>query len=260
MKRQHIFLFLTLVLLLSGSTIANAQTTPPKWKSMGVKDLRNSYLEVVSGVASKIDEARDKAAQEIVRRRNLTADATLNVRVVDGKITSSGSRDLVVSARILDEYVEPLVHEGYRVYMLVQTLKHPSFSYENVVVSDDYPFSARAFVPGMDQLYKGQKTKGVLFIAGEVVCVGGIVLAENMRLSNENLIGSTYNVNQRITYTDNANLWSNIRNGCIAAAAAVYVWNIIDAAASKGGRYVDVVSLTPYAGTETAGLALTINF
>lgn len=237
-----------------------AQSLPPKWLNSGLTDLRFSYVEVVSGDASTVNAARDKAAQSIVQRRNLAVGSEVTVRVVNGQITATGSQDMIVAARILDEYVEELEYGGWRVYLLVQTLKHPQYSFENVTVTDNYPFSARAFVPGMEQLYKGQKTKGLLFIVGEVACVGGIVASEGMRANYENLIYSTHNAQQRATYTDNANMWQNVRNGCIAAVAVVYVWNVVDALTSKGARRMETLVLAPYATTMSTGLALSFNF
>ena len=253
-----------LVVVLLGGTSASAQSVPPKWLSAGLSDLTYSYVEVVSADASTVSDARDKAARAIVQRRNLAVGAEMNVRMVDGKITSTGGQKMIVTARILDEYAEEVGYNNWRVYLLVQTLKHPQYSFEPVTVTDQYPFSARAFVPGMEQLHKGQNLKGVLFIAGEVDCVGGIVASEGMRISNVNLINSTHNAQQRARYTDNANLWQNVRNGFIAATAAVYVWNVIDALTSRGARYAKQGSaqfaLAPYAAGESVGFAMNINF
>lgn len=243
---------------------ASAQSVEPKWKSQGLMDLTYSYVEVVSADASTVSDARDKAAQAIVQRRNLAVGAEMKVKVVDGKITSSGDQKMIVTARILDEYAEEVGYNNWRVYLLVQTLKHPQYSFENITVTDQYPFSARAFVPGMQQLYKGQKAKGIMFIAAEVACVGGIVVSEGLRTSNINLINSTHNAQQRAQYTDKANMWQNVRNGFIAATAAVYVWNVVDALAAKGARYVKQGSaqfaLAPYTNGETVGFAMNVKF
>lgn len=243
---------------------ASAQSVEPKWKSQGLMDLTYSYVEVVSADASSVSDARDKAAAAIVQRRNLAVGSEMSVKVVDGKITSTGDQKMIVTARILDEYAEEVGYNNWRVYLLVQTLKHPQYSFENITVTDQYPFSARAFVPGMQQLYKGQKTKGIMFIAGEVACVGGIVVSESLRASNVNLINSTHNAQQRAQYTDKANMWQNVRNGFIAATAAAYVWNVVDALASKGARYVKEGSaqfaLAPYANGETVGFAMNVKF
>ena len=246
-------------MLLCGG-MAQAQSLPPKWLNNGLEDLRFSYVEVVSADAKTVNDARDKAAQAIVQRRNLAVGAEVTVRVIDGQITTTGSQDMIVNARILDEYVMELDYEGWRVYLLVQTLKHPQYSFENVAVTDDYPFSTRAFVPGMEQLYKGQRTKGILFIAGEVVGIGGIVTAESLRTNYVNLITSTHNAKQRASYTNSANNWGNIRNGFIAATAVVYVWNVVDALTSKGARYLNTLAFAPYAAPDTFGLTLNLSF
>ena len=256
--------WLVLAVALLCSVAASAQSITPKWKTSGLTDLKFSYIEVVSGDASSVDEARDKAAQAIVQRRNLAVGAEVRVHVVDGAITTTGDKKIIVAARILDEYVEELDYGSWRVYLLVQTLKHPQYNFENVTVTDQYSFSARAFVPGMEQLHKGRNAAGIAFIAGEVACVGGILVAEGMRSNYVNMIPSTHNAQLRTQYIDNANTWGNIRNGMIGAAAAVYVWNIIDAATSKGGRYIKAdgaaLALVPYAAPNCTGLALNISF
>lgn len=253
MKRFFVFLIAVMAY-----TAINAQE--PKWKSGYFKELSNSYIETASGRATTIEEARNKAATEIVRKRDFATGAS--AKVYNGTVSVSG--DIVVKSRVLDEYIEQDGYGNYTVYILTQTAKHPDNMLEPITVTDEYPFSMRSFVPGMQQLYKGQKTKGVLFIAGEVLCVGGIVASEGLRTSNVNLIGSTYNAQQRARYTDKANMWGNIRNGFIAAAAAVYVWNFIDALTTKGGRYVKLGSaqfaLAPYAGAESVGFAMNIKF
>ncbi len=260
---KHIRSIILAVALILCAT-ASAQSVEPKWKSQGLMDLTYSYVEVVSADASSVSDARDKAAQAIVQRRNLAVGAEMKVKVVDGKITSSGDQKMIVTARILDEYAEEVGYNNWRVYLLVQTLKHPQYSFENITVTDQYPFSAQSFVPGMQQLYKGQKTKGIMFIAAEVACVGGIVVSEGLRTSNVNLINSTHNAQQRAQYTDKANMWQNVRNGFIAATAAVYVWNVVDALAAKGARYVKQGSaqfaLAPYTNGETVGFAMNVKF
>ena len=232
----------------------------PQWKSGYFKELSNSYIDTASGSARSVDEARNKAASEIIRKRDMATGAS--ARVVNGQVTVSG--DVVVKSRVLDEYVE---HDGngmYTVYLLTQTAKHPDNTLEPVMVSDQYPFSAMSFVPGMQQIYKGQKTKGLVFIIAEAASIGGIIYAESMRANNENLIGSTHNAQLRTQYTDATNNWANIRNGAIAAAAVVYVWNVVDAVVGKGARYVKVgdaaFTMLPYATSESAGFALNIKF
>lgn len=245
-----------MILIMSHRT-SFAQSVPPKWINDGLTDLYYSYMEVTFGDGSTIEAARDIAAQAIIERRNLAVGTKVHVK--NGTIVN-GDQDLIVTVRILDEYSEELDNGKWRVYLLVQTLKHPQYSFENVSVTNKYPFSARAFIPGMSQLYKGQKAKGLLFIVGEAACVGGIVAAESVRSNYVNLINSTHNSQHRTTYITKANNASNIRNGFIAATAVLYVWNVIDAVVSDGAKHVETYALVPYATLEFNGLALCFNF
>ena len=237
-----------------------AQSKVPEWMSGYRRELTHSVIQAATGNGSTVEEARGNAVNQIISDRGLATGSPVVISGQDIVITSD---TMVVKSRIIDEYVENR-RGSYTVHLLAQTAKHfrPDFVFESVSVTDEYPFSARSFVPGMQQLYKGQKAKGVTFIVAEAACVGGIVLAEGMRANNANLINSTHNAKQKATYTDRANTWTDVRSGCIAAAAVVYVWNVVDAAISRGKRHVEIneVAFAPYATSQSAGLALNINF
>lgn len=250
---KHLFAFVAAVVVAS---ISFAQS--PQWKSGYFKELENTYLETASGTAKTIGEARDKAASEIVRKRDLATGAS--AKVVNGQVTTSGS--LKVKSRIVDEYVERNSQGEYTVYILAQTAKHPGNQYEQVSVTDEYPFSARCFVPGMQQLYKGQKVKGIAFIGAEVLAVGGIIVSESMRADYSGKAAVERNASRKTALVDNANTMQNVRNICIGAAAAVYIWNVVDAIVSKGGKRVVLAdaSLVPYASPDGFGLAFNYRF
>lgn len=232
----------------------------PQWKSGYFKELDNSYIETASGVGKTIDEARDKAASEIIRKRDMATGAS--ARVVNGQVTTSG--ELMVKSRVLDEYTEQLSTGEYRVYLLTQTAKHPSNSYEPVSVSDEYPFSARCFVPGMQQLYKGQRAKGIAFIAAEAACIGGIVLSQALKASYTSKMNSTHNSQQKQDYSNRANAWNAAGYGFIAGAVVFYAWNIIDGIVSPGRptiKYNDnILTFVPAASPDFMGMSLTLTF
>ena len=62
------------------------------------------------------------------------------------------------------------------------------------------------------------------------------------------------------TYNSKADNWESGRNICIGAAAALYVYNLIDAVAAKGARRVTVrkvcqsLSLQPVLHGDVAGM------
>lgn len=135
----------------------------------------------------------------------------------------------------------------------------------NAQLTGYYPFSARVFVPGMAQLHKGSKAKGLFFIVGEAACVGGLVIAESLRASYDSKAVSTQNTEQKKTYYNRADNCENIRNGLIAGAAVLYVWNVIDGIAAKGKKRALMLGdtqlrISPYATPQCGGFALAFNF
>lgn len=135
----------------------------------------------------------------------------------------------------------------------------------NAQLTGRYPFSARVFVPGMAQLHKGSKAKGLFFIVGEAACVGGLVIAESLRASYDSKAVSTQNSEQKKTYYNRADNCENIRNGLIAGAAVLYVWNVIDGIAAKGKKRTVMLGdarlrISPYATPQCGGFALSVNF
>ena len=63
---------------------------------------------------------------------------------------------------------------------------------------------------------------------------------------------------------DKADKMKKLRDGFIIAAAAIYLWNLIDGAAANGDSHVVVktpkVKFIPYATAQSAGVSLSLNF
>lgn len=263
MKR---LLFMTGFIFICALSYAQYRTSAgrPVWLDGYFEDAPNSYVEVVSGTGYDEGNAREKALQMIVQRRNMSTGGRYGVSMQGDRIVVSGNDELTVKARVLDEFVEHPSPGIFRVSLLVQTAKHPDYPFEPVTVSDRYPASARALVPGMAQIYKGSMGKGITFIAGEVALVGGIVLSEAMRSSYYSKIATTHDANAIKIYSTYSSGWATARNICIAGAAALYVWNVVDGLVAKGKPRVEVGqaswAILPYADTRSAGMALAFNF
>jgi len=197
----------------------------PTWaKSTYHKTLDNSYLEVVVESGNSRDNTRLKAEEEINRRRKETV----------------GEDRIKIKSKAVAEWWETCENGNFKGYFLYQTLKNPSYKLEDIEITDKYPFSARAFVPGMFQIYKGSMSKGVCFIAGEAIMIGGIVTSYSLRANNIVKANSTHNTTLRKYYTDNANMFQTIGVVCIAGASVLYVWNIIDGTVAKGKSHIQV--------------------
>lgn len=250
--KGRIVLYLTTVCLLctlSFPLIGFAQSNKmrPTWASAGYhKDLEKSYLEVVAIRGERdLTKMRQMAQKEIERRRHVT------VGVMD---------DIWMKAPHIAEYLD----EDGTGYFLYQTLKNPTYTPESVSTTDRYPFSVRVFVPGMAQIYKGSTGKGIAFITGEVLFVGGIVTTEFMKRDYSQKINQTRDPRMQEYYARNANTCAIISYVCIGGAVAMYVWNIIDGAVAKGRPYVSVdgkmLTFSPYVSSNSTGIALNLKF
>ena len=239
-----------------------AQTKAPAWLNVGKISLDNSYIKVYCGGAAKTEsQAKELSTIEIIKDRDLATGGTY--RWENGGVVEKESGRVVVKADILDEYCEKLPQGNYKVYLLVQTATHPDNALDRVYVGDKYPFSARVFVPGMAQIYKGSTGKGAAFITGEVLFVGGIVTTQLLCNYYTKKMPDA-SVDMGIYYEKMARTCQISRNVCIGGAVALYLWNIIDGAVAKGRPYVSVdgkmLTFSPYVSSNSSGIAFNLKF
>ena len=95
---------------------------------------------------------------------------------------------------------------------------------------------AMSIVPGLGQIYKGQNTKGYCIMGAEVVFIGAANVCENKRSKHIKNMNNHPEVED--SYYGKAKSWRTMRNIAIGCAGIVYVYNLFDAALSKGARQV----------------------
>ncbi len=253
-----------LIFLVWGSQVALSQHKKPFWIDGFFQDADNSYIEVVSSTGWDEKNARQNAVSELISRRSIATGANANVSFSGNDVVVRGSDDIIVKSRVIDEYCEHVQGGVYRVYLLAQTAKNPTYKMENVAITNKYPFSARVFVPGMAQIYKGSKAKGGAIIGLEALGVGGIVTSFCMKSSYEKLMQQ--DKKHIDSYASSADTWQNVGYGCIAFAVAVYVYNLIDGIVAHGNDHIEVKKNYDFAFSPmidkygNAGLAFQINF
>ena len=194
--------------------------------------------------------------------------STANVRI-SYKI---GTTTKVFSARFVDEYWEYIqqpngigsyqYHALYAVSANGQTPNFDEFSSSN---SYGAAPALMSIIPGLGQFYKGSTVKGICMLGGVAAFGIGALFCENQRADYKNKMKEQPKFAQ--TYNTKANNYETARNICLGAAAAVWVYNIIDAATAKGAKHIIVkpsngrtLSLHPVATPNSAALSLTCNF
>lgn len=290
MKSLSSRIIIVLMLALSCAISMQAQDKP-RWAIKGTSDINSQRsndtytLVKFERFGPSLDNVRNQARRNLpeyfASQFGLDADSASvstihdSQRFLSYKGTAANQEegdlavlsDYVVSfpgktfdARLVDEYVSFDENvDGtfdYTLYQLfaVSTAEGRTPDYDNVSYSRDYRGRAlmRSIIPGMGQLYKGQKTKAYCIWGGEAVCVALAIYADHRRrqylddmrdYDNDDIIHHSY-------YSKSKS-WRLVRNLSIAGAVGIYAYNLIDAALSKGPRKV---VLTP-AGKNGTSLA-----
>lgn len=237
----------------------------PLWTYGYFEEVSNSYVEMVSGKGYDIESARQKAINVLYQRRDISTGASVSVSLQnENNLTFSNTNgSLIVKARIIDEWYK-FSNGQYQIFLLVQTAKNPTLTYESVVVSERYPFSARVFVPGMAQIYKGSVAKGSCFIVGETLFAAGIIATECLRSNYTRLFNSTHTTILKQQAAQNANICAITRDVCIGGLVALYVWNVVDGIVAKGQKHVMIgtaqLHVAPWVTESDGGLAVRLDF
>lgn len=259
-------LVLSLACLLSPFIVMGQQFKErPFWAIDGyTMELENSVIMEIHADGNSFNEAYTKATNLIQEEQSRRTGLRSTISKTENSLNVTSSDELTVASYEKARFDEYLPNGIYRVYLLVQIANHPQIKVEPVSYTDNYPFSSRVLVPGMAQIHKGSTAKGIVFIVSEVATIGGIVAFEGLRASYESKINTTHDAKDRQYYIDNASNMQNVRNGFIAGATAIYLWNVIDGITAKGKKHIQIgnlsMNLNPYATADNAGILLSMNF
>lgn len=291
MKRKFIILLmLCTCCLLTVSAQQKSDRLRPRWLTSSLpKNQSSSYIFMdASGTGKTLEEARQRSfvnlSTKLEHERGIKVSSS--VKVNSNSVREGGKRtqqthqvyqmeciengkEISMNTRIIDEYWE-LDVRGYVHYVLytIADNNYAGGSYDDdIYLTTSY--GAKGFfyslIPGVGQLYKGSKLKGGIILGGTAACAGMIVVAENMRSSYVRKMSEK--PQNKDFYNDKAGNWENVRNGLIGATAALYLYNLIDAAVAPGRRHVVVkkkhganFSFAPTWNTDYVGMALVLNF
>lgn len=262
----------------------------PRWLTTSLPISKSpSYIFIdASGIGNSLEEARQRAfinlSTKLEHERGIKVNSSVKIKSQaireNGKRTqqthqsyqmecTENGKEINMTTRVVDEYWERDT-QGYVCYVLytVTDNNYTGGSYDDAITLTT-SYGARglfySLIPGVGQLYKGSKLKGGLIMGGSVACAGMIIVTENQRSSYIKKMQEK--PNHKEFYNDKAGNWENIRNGFIGAAAALYVYNLIDAAVAPGRRRVIVkkkqyadFSMVPVWNTDHVGMALVMNF
>lgn len=264
-----------LVILFSGQATAQDK---PRWVLKGVSSLEkergnDSYtFKKFEIFGPEIDRLRQERFNPLVGylARTFGADsASAEVTLVAGdtavrsdfnnaegdkalqseyRVTFSAPSPMTFYAKLVDQYVSYDDNADMSFdYTLYQLFAVSTSADGNVPQFDDFSYSRkynsraliRSIVPGLGQMYKGQKAKGWTIIGGEVVFVGAAIYSQ---IRQHNYKNDARNATPDIapSYRSKSKSWRQVRDVAIIGACGLYVYNLLDAALAKGARQVIV--------------------
>ena len=234
------------------------------------------YFKVTHGYGTTQYEARQSAIVgligDIARSQGITVQGSDIMKTLsenrNGKLSEQSSlqssyrldfETFDTAFEIVDEYVDK---KGY--YLFFEVAHNPKqVVFDRIELTADYKGAAfwrSAIIPGWGQMYKRNTAKGITILTLETASIIGIVICHNQSNSYYNKALVERNMDLREAYQDKSTTYRHVRNGCIAAAGAIYVWNIVDALTAKGAKRYKKVRVTPYADASVQGAAFNINF
>ncbi|WP_297900456.1 DUF5683 domain-containing protein [uncultured Parabacteroides sp.] len=178
----------------------------------------------------------------------------------------------VVHARKVDEYLafEDYVDntyqfEYYQLYAISERDSVPVFDEFELTRTYNHKALFLSLIPGMGQIYKGQKAKGYTILGTEATLVVSTIAFQMKKHYCGRKANEQWEV--RDSWKSKERGWRQMRNLCIGLAGGLYLYNLIDAAVTKGSRHVVIkkpkerhLYITPAALPDGAAMTLTFNF
>lgn len=292
MHKKNFMIYVLLLLFIAAtpinvSAITKSDKRKPAWLKNTPKALNDGYTfkVVIVDNGQTLSGSRLSARTELTRyiQKEFNIQVSDELRNVSETTQHNGNLDyrekevytynvkseeeeVSINCERVDEYYEIYEEGGVRIFKLYTLFAvsngKKNARFDDFRLTEKYGFSGRALVPGWAQMHKGDMGKGITIIATEAAAIGGIIYTENARATYISKMHSQPKFAKE--YKSRADNFEIARNCCIGAAAAIYVYNLIDAIVTPGARRVIVKPRRMQFGTTASndfcGLAISYNF
>lgn len=260
----------------------------PKWVNNTPKELNDTYrfIEIVS-YGRDLNAAKMNARQLLQEDEQLRHAVTISVNqenltkidqtVVNGGVNENVAHNFVITTNIkgkefrlqatpVDEYVE-YSDGAVTLYTLFMVGVADRVVFDRVYKTTNYGAApaVMSIIPGVGQFYKGSYLKGAILLGSVAACGISALFCESERSDYKNKMQEQPQF--AVEYNNKAKNYETARNICLGVGAAIWLYNIIDAAAAKGSKKLIIkpengtyLSLHPIATPTSAGISLTYNF
>lgn len=288
MVRRLLLIAITVVMAISSAIGADrSDNLKPRWVTSSLPTPKSAgYIFMNSqGSGKTLEEARQMAlinlTSKLEHERGLVVSSHVKVEKKSERNSaprknseftleaSEKGKQINLVCRVVDEYWEHQ-HGMYVVselFTVNDTSRPGQGSYrDNIKLTTSYGAAPvfYSLIPGVGQFYKGSSLKGGLILGGTAVGAAAIIMTENQRAIYARKMKEHP---QHIDFYRNKKAnWELGRNIAIGATAALYVYNLIDAAVAPGRRRVVVnkrnydYSIVPFVYDDGLGVSLALNF
>ncbi len=280
--------------VLAGKRLDASEKYPPRWlQQLPASTNGSCYFVKAEALADTRTQAKDQVIFDLMEQvaidRNVKVSDMVTIDIETERGTGNQMTDyqkrthatseikqesdeITLRYKVADSYWEEVTVNGrrqYRYYNLYQVARpQQPAQFDPVTFTTRYGASGlwrSAIVPGWGQMYKGVTGKGWMFLGGEIGLVGGLVATESLRQHYIHMTEETRNIEHRRIYRSRSRNMATARNVCIAGAAALYVWNLIDATVAPGAKRIIAngnrpLAVVPYASAEDSGLSVSFHF
>lgn len=206
----------------------------------------------------------DKTIQDV--RETISSDSPDFFKRSVSRSLQVKFEDYELSFAKVDEYFERVITNGvskYRIWQLFAIDGYPD--YQSLEYTSKYPTSTilkSAVVPGWAQFEKRQSGKGLLFLAATGASIGLYLKANNDYNYYVNRREEAVGLDLKKEYQKKADSSLSLRNVSLAAAAGIWVFNLIDAASPNGApRYASSNGIKfNFTTTDNERLALNLKY
>ena len=260
----------------------------PKWITQSLPESKSgTYIFVrAQGQGATLDGAKQRAfvymSQQLELERGLTVNTSVHImekltqnshqtsseykQEIELDVTEKGHQ-LKIVCREIDQYwiYDDGKYEVHVLYTVADKNRYGGSYDDKITLTSKYGAAGLlSVIPSVGQFYKGSYVKGGLILGGEIIAAGGIILCENTRASYIKKMHEQ--PKYAAEYNSLADSWETGRNICIGVAAAIYVYNLIDALVTPGARRVKVepsrvtFAPVPYADNNSIGIGVAMKF
>lgn len=249
--------YLILLILLFSTSIFSQKTNlvgKLPWVNGNLPSNSLNYnYKVVSGNGDNLTIARNESIRELItdlaseKGVTVSSETILKTQTIENDNNQTFNADFKRNTKIsqdgfeavftrIDEYYESNngIVTVWRLYVIGESSSNiPKINYTNKYSFNDAGYRS-LIIPGWGQFYKKNNTKGFLFLVGAAGSIGGFLYADNQHNYNMNRSMETNNLDLKKEFVQKAGDFTTMKNISLGTAAAIWVWNVIDATSTEG--------------------------